>query len=69
MILHQLIVDQSGKNVSRARFISYDPDLYINEKRSSLRSIRKRKAQKVIRVVFVLPDFDAMIKQMYDRWR
>ena len=29
---YQLIVDQSGKNVSRARFISYDPDLYINEK-------------------------------------
>ena len=65
---YQLIVDQSGKNVSRARFISYDPDLYINEKAQQFKKYpKKEKAQKVSRVVFVSSDFDAMIKQMYDR--
>ena len=29
---YQIIVDQSGKNVSRARFVSFDPFIHINEK-------------------------------------
>jgi hypothetical protein len=65
---YQLIVDQSGKNISRARFISYDPDLYLNEKAQVFKKYpKKEKPQKVNRVVFVKSDFDSMIKQMYDR--
>ena len=29
---YQIIVDPSGKDVSRARYVSYDPDLHLNEK-------------------------------------
>ncbi|MFN9292922.1 MAG: PriCT-2 domain-containing protein, partial [Planctomyces sp.] len=65
---YQLIVDQSGKNISRARFISYDPDLYLNEKAQMFKKyLKKDKPKKINRVVFVRSDFDNMIKQMYDR--
>lgn len=65
---YQLIVDQSGKNVSRARFISYDPHLYLNEDSALFKKyLPTKKPQKVQKVVFVKSDFEAIIKQFYDR--
>lgn len=65
---YQLIVDQSGKNVSRARFISYDPGLMLNEKAVLFKKyLPKVKESKPPKVVFVKSDFDAIIKQLYDR--
>jgi predicted P-loop ATPase len=65
---YQLIVDQSGKNVSRARFISYDPHLFLNEDSAIFKKyLPKKKPQKIQKVVFVKSDFEAIIKQFHDR--
>jgi hypothetical protein len=62
---YQLIVDQSGKNVSRARFISYDPWIIINTKAVLFKKyLPKKKEQKLARVAVIKTDFDAMIAEM-----
>ena len=62
---YQLIVDQSGKNVSRARFISYDPWIIINTKAVLFKKyLPKKKEQKLARVAVIKTDFDEMIAAM-----
>jgi len=62
---YQLIVDQSGKNVSRARFISYDPFLIQNSKSATFKKyLPKKKEYKQAKVVVIKSDFDAIIDQM-----
>jgi len=64
---YQLIVDPSGKDVSRPRYVSYDPDLYSNY--SSLvfkKYLPKPKKIKVVSVVFVQDEFDRIIKEMVE---
>ena len=62
---YQLIVDQSGKNVSRARFISYDPWMTINTKAILFKKyLPKKKELQAHRVAVVKTDFDAMIAAM-----
>lgn len=65
---YQLITDQSCKNVSRFRFVSFDPFLYINEDAPVFKKyLPKPKVQKIQKVVFVQNDFDSIVKQLYDR--
>lgn len=65
---YQLISDKSCKNVSRARFVSYDPYIYINESAPVFKKYLKKEKQKTIKkVVFVQSDFDDVVKQLYDR--
>ena len=65
---YQIIVDQSGKDVSRARFVSYDPFLMLNTKSATFKKyLPKKKEQKHPKVMFIKTDFDAMIKQMDDK--
>jgi predicted P-loop ATPase len=62
---YQLIVDQSGKNVSRARFISYDPWMIVNAKAPMFKKyLPKKKEIQAHRVAVVKTDFDAMIDAM-----
>ena len=62
---YQLIVDQSGKNISRARFISYDPWIYINTKAVIFKKyLPKPKDRKISKVAVIKSDFDAMIEAM-----
>ena len=62
---YQLIVDQSGKNVSRARFISYDPWIHINTKAVMFKKyLAKPKERKLAKVAVIKTDFDAMIAAM-----
>ena len=62
---YQLIVDQSGKNVSRARFISYDPWIHINTKAILFKKyLAKPKERKLAKVAVIKTDFDAMIAEM-----
>jgi predicted P-loop ATPase len=62
---YQLIVDQSGKNVSRARFISYDPFIIQNSKSATFKKyLPKKKEYKQAKVVVIKSDFDAIIDQM-----
>lgn len=65
---YQLIVDQSGKNVSRARFVSYDPFVLINTKSATFKKyLPKKKEPKHPKVMVIKTDFDAMIKQMDEK--
>ena len=65
---YQLIVDQSGKNVSRARFVSYDPFMLINTKSATFKKyLPKKKEPKHPKVMVIKTDFDAMIKQMDEK--
>lgn len=64
---YQLIVDPTGVNQSRLRFVSYDPDLFIND--GSLRFkkyLPKPKARKITATIFVQSEFDEVVKKMVD---
>jgi predicted P-loop ATPase len=62
---YQLIIDQSCKNVARARFVSYDPFLFENPKAPQFKKyLAKQKEVKLHKVVVVKNDFDAMIAEM-----
>ena len=62
---YQLIVDQSGKDVSRARFVSYDPFLLLNNKSTTFKKyLPKKKEYKHAKVVVIKSDFDSIIDQM-----
>jgi predicted P-loop ATPase len=62
---YQLIIDQSCKNVARARFASYDPFLYENTKAPVFKKyLPKKKEIKYNKVVVVKNDFDSMIAEM-----
>jgi predicted P-loop ATPase len=62
---YQLIVDQSGKDVSRARFVSYDPFLHLNTKSTIFKKyLPKKKEYKQAKVVVIKSDFDSIIDQM-----
>jgi predicted P-loop ATPase len=65
---YQLIVDQSGKDISRARFVSYDPFLLLNSKSATFKKyLPKKKEPKHPKVLVIKTDFDSMIKQMDDK--
>jgi hypothetical protein len=65
---YQLIIDQSCKNVSRSRFVSYDPYLVHNPGALVFKKYPpKKKPKPVNQVVFVQSDFDEIITQMYSR--
>ena len=62
---YQLIVDQSCKNLARARFVSYDPFIFVNTKAPIFKKyLAKQKEIKTQKVVVVKTDFDSMIAQM-----
>ncbi len=62
---YQLIVDQSCKNVSRCRIVSYDPFMVLNTKAQVFKKyLPKKKEIKYNKVVVVKTDFDAMIAEM-----
>lgn len=65
---YQLIIDQSGKNVGRARFVSYDPYLVFNPAALLFKKYPpKKRTAKPNPVVIVQSDFDEIIRQMQSR--
>jgi hypothetical protein len=64
---YQLIIDPSGKDVSRPRYVSYDPDLYSNDTCLTFKKyLPKPKPRKIQATVFVRDEFDNVVKQMVD---
>jgi predicted P-loop ATPase/predicted transcriptional regulator len=62
---YQIIVDPSGKDVSRARFVSYDPDLYINSHAATFKKyLAKPKKRKIVSTIFVKNEFDNVVNEM-----
>lgn len=66
---YQLICDQSCKNVSRFRFVSFDPYLYHNEDAQVFKKYlpKPKKQKQPDKIVFVNADFDNIVKSIYDR--
>lgn len=67
---YNIIVDPTSVNLSRLRFVSYDPDLYLCSFANKF-EVYPTKEQgtepKYASVIFVQSDFDAIVKQVQDR--
>jgi hypothetical protein len=62
---YRLFVDPSGKDVSRTRFVSYDPDIYIDE-RSKTFTAKKEKKKKINRDIATIDDVTRLISKIVD---
>lgn len=60
-----IVIDKMCSNLSRLRFVSYDPDLFINEKAKVFKSyLPKKEVQQIsIKTLVVKSDFDEMVNQ------
>lgn len=64
---YKIIIDKSCKNVDRYRFVSYDPDLYLNKKsRTWKKYISKKNTQPKVNYVFSNGDLDHVFQQIAD---
>ncbi len=64
---YNIVVDPTAVNVSRIRFVSWDPDIYINEnaRQFTKYALKKEIARpKQKKIVFVKNDFENIIKQL-----
>jgi predicted P-loop ATPase len=62
---YQIIVDPTGINQSRTRFVSWDPELFINEQSLTFKKyLPKEKKRKVTSAIFVQNEFDAVVEAM-----
>lgn len=62
---YNIIVDPTSVNISRPRFISYDPDLYINQFAELFEKYPEKKApRKIDNVVFLDDDFKSILNQI-----
>jgi hypothetical protein len=65
---YKIVVDPTGLNKSRARFISFDPHMYLNEKSETFKKyLPKEKKVKPPPVVFVQTEFDDVVRQIVER--
>lgn len=65
---YQIIVDPTGVNKSRARFVSFDPQLFTNPKSLLFKKyLPKPKKKKILHTIFVQTEFDDVIRQMVEQ--
>jgi predicted P-loop ATPase len=65
---YQIIADAKCINVSRARFISFDPYLYLNDDADKFNQVPKSKPIKQVpQVVYVQSDFEMIINEITTR--
>lgn len=62
---YSIVIDKSCKDVSRLRFVSYDPFLYINEKSKVFKKYLKKKEieKQNYKPIVIVSDFDDMVLQ------
>lgn len=62
---YQLITDPSGKDVSRPRYVSFDPDIHINTESLTFKKyLPKPKARKIQATIFVQDEFERVISEL-----
>lgn len=62
---YQIVIDPTGVNISRPRYVSYDPDLYFNEKALKFKKyLPKPKKRPITATIFVQSEFDDIINKM-----
>ncbi len=65
---YKQIVDQSGVNESRFRYVSYDPEIYIASNAETFTRYPKEKAPtKLDKAIFAPDDFQHVLNQILDR--
>jgi len=64
---YQIVIDPSGKDICRPRFISYDPEAYLNTNAVTFKKyLPKEKKRKIQSTIFVQTEFDEVVKKMVD---
>lgn len=62
---YQVVIDPSGKDVSRPRYVSYDPYLFVNESAVIFKKyLPKEKKRKITSSIFVKTEFDEVVNNM-----
>lgn len=65
---YKVIIDPSCKDVSRFRFVSYDPDLYINKKSKTWKTyLKKSQVEPKSNYIFSGNDLDHIFQQISDK--
>lgn len=67
---YEIIIDQACKDICRLRFVSHDPDIYINHASAKFTLYPKpkpRALQRLPRTIFVQNDFDEIIREITSR--
>lgn len=67
---YRIIIDSSGKDVSRFRFVSFDPDLFKNSRSKTFRAYIKKAQIEPTRHSFVFSenDLDHVFEQIETKW-
>lgn len=62
---YSIVIDKSCKNISRLRYVSYDPELYVNEQSKTFKKYLKKAEVKrlSIKTIVVKSDFDEMVNR------
>jgi len=64
---YQIVIDPTGVNPSRTRFVSYDPDLFLNEDALTFKKyLHKPKARKITATVFIQSEFEEVVNKMVE---
>jgi hypothetical protein len=65
---YRIIVDPTSVNPSRARFVSFDPGVYVNHNAEKFTYVPKQNApKKITEVLFVQNDFDTIVNEISAR--
>lgn len=66
---YNITIDPSCKNPSRIRYISYDPDIFVNEKSLKFiaKDVKRFEAPKETNFIYTKSDFDNILEQIKER--
>ena len=66
---YNVVIDQACKNKNRLRYLSYDPDIHVNDKASKFipKEVKKFAEPKDTTFIYTKSDFDHILEQIRDR--
>ena len=66
---YNITIDQNCKNRNRLRYLSYDPDIYVNDnaKKFIAKEVKKFQAPKETNYIYTKSDFDHILEQIKER--
>jgi hypothetical protein len=66
---YNVTIDQACKNRNRLRYLSYDPDIFVNDKAKKFiaKEVKKFQAPKETNYIYTKSDFDHILEQIKER--
>jgi len=66
---YNVVIDQACKNKNRLRYLSYDPDIHVNDKAAKFipKEVKKYAEPKDTNFIYTKSDFDHILEQIRDR--